>query len=326
MFEYITGGGFAGQALPPSLAAEGRMMLQALLDDLKPLTDVRLLLPLDERCSGLALPEHSEVVTIGEAQDVLGLLPGLISRCDAFWPIAPESDGLLADLAELAVAQGKRLLLSSPQAVRLCGDKLATYRALSAHGIAAVETRPLPAWRETNWGRSVVKPADGVGCLGAVVFDDALSLQCFIEALDRVERYVIQPFCEGEAISLSCLFKDGQAWLLCCNQQQVEMADGHFVLKGCRVNTDNPRRAFYQNLITKIALAVPGLWGYVGIDLIETPARGPLILEINPRLTTSYVGIGRATGIRLAERLLMPLDSEWVFPSTQEQAIDIAIY
>ncbi len=35
VFEYITGGGFNKQELPDSLASEGRLMLNALLDNLR---------------------------------------------------------------------------------------------------------------------------------------------------------------------------------------------------------------------------------------------------------------------------------------------------
>jgi predicted ATP-grasp superfamily ATP-dependent carboligase len=45
------------------------------------------------------------------------------------------------------------------------------------------------------------------------------------------------------------------------------------------------------------------LWGYAGIDLILT-AGGPVILEINPRLTTSYVGLRQATGENPATLML----------------------
>jgi predicted ATP-grasp superfamily ATP-dependent carboligase len=48
---------------------------------------------------------------------------------------------------------------------------------------------------------------------------------------------------------------------------------------------------------------VPGLWGYCGVDFIETP-EGPVVVEINPRLTMSYVGLRDATGINPAELVL----------------------
>jgi len=39
--------------------------------------------------------------------------------------------------------------------------------------------------------------------------------------------------------------------------------------------------------------AVPGLKGYIGVDLILTRTEA-MVIEINPRLTTAYLGVRRA--------------------------------
>jgi predicted ATP-grasp superfamily ATP-dependent carboligase len=59
----------------------------------------------------------------------------------------------------------------------------------------------------------------------------------------------------------------------------------------------------YAQLAREVARALPGLWGYVGIDVIDA-VDGPIVVEINPRLTTSYAGLRRALGINAAELVL----------------------
>jgi predicted ATP-grasp superfamily ATP-dependent carboligase len=51
-----------------------------------------------------------------------------------------------------------------------------------------------------------------------------------------------------------------------------------------------------------------GLCGYVGVDLIipESMPRQPVVVEINPRLTTSYLGYRALAESNLAEWLLIP--------------------
>jgi predicted ATP-grasp superfamily ATP-dependent carboligase len=44
---------------------------------------------------------------------------------------------------------------------------------------------------------------------------------------------------------------------------------------------------------------VPGLQGCFGIDFVQT-AGGPVVIEINPRLTSSYAGLKAALGINTA--------------------------
>ena len=121
----------------------------------------------------------------------------------------------------------------------------------------------------------------------------------------RKGQYVIQPHLQGKKTSLSCLFKQGSGWLVCANLQQFEFINQQYHLSEIVVN-HHPDLGAYQQLVDKIALAFPELWGYVGIDLIET-AEQLWVLEINPRLTTSFVGIHAALGINVAETVLQLL-------------------
>lgn len=325
VFEFISGGGFAGQPLPPSLAAEGGLMLQALLAELTALPGLELLIPLDERCQNLPLPAAAERVLITSRQDVLRLLPEMIRQADAVWPIAPETDGILARIAEMTSRQQKILLLSWPEAVRLCTDKLATYRHLAAQGIPVVETGLFSRLNDSDFPQ-VIKPRDGVGCQGGLILENAQDYAQALAAVEQPAPYIRQPYLTGQAASLSCLCKQGQAWLLSYNLQHITVVDRRFHLTGCQVNAAPRHPAVYQRLVSEVAAAIPGLWGYIGIDLIETTADGPLVLEINPRLTTSYVGLGPAMGINVAAAVLALLAGEPNLPAHSGQSVEIQIH
>ncbi|WNB74254.1 ATP-grasp domain-containing protein [Methylomonas koyamae] len=323
VFEYISGGGMAGEALPASLLAEGRMMLQALLGELKRIPQLRLRVLLDQRCDLAIDSEHAELVRIGAGQDIMALLPELLAETDLFWPIAPETGGILSRLARMARAAGIETLLSDAATLALCGDKLATYRHLTAHAIPAVETYPAEKCPDFP-GRTVVKIRDGAGCQDTrVVAADALPAA--VADLYQQEHYVVQPFVAGRAISLSALFKNGKGYFLTCNQQQIVLAGQRFSLHGCLVNIHQQREADYRHLVGRIAEALPGLWGYAGIDLIETGESAALVLEINPRLTSSYVGIGQATGINVAEQVLRLRQGEPIAVPTRQQCVEVTI-
>ena len=55
--------------------------------------------------------------------------------------------------------------------------------------------------------------------------------------------------------------------------------------------------------------AVDGLRGYVGVDLILSDD-GDKVIEINPRLTTSYIGLKALSADNLMERLLQVVRGE----------------
>lgn len=323
VFEFISGGGLAGRDLPASLVAEGRMMLQALLDELKSVPDLDLILPLDGRCADLALPSKARVVPVGTEDDIHLILSRLILEAELVWPIAPETGGVLEGIARQVQRAGKKLLLSEPDTVALCGNKLETYRLLKAQGLPVVPTSLLAGLNDLPEPVCVIKPIDGVGCEGSRIVDES---DAFALTIDNPAGYVVQPLIEGQSVSLSCLFKQGQAWLLCCNRLEVILENEQFHLQACRVNTTNQNRRFYQALVERVAEAIPGLWGYVGIDLIESAERGPLILEINPRLTTSYVGIVQATGINVAVQTLYLLEGEPKLSSADKRTVEVVIH
>ena len=59
--------------------------------------------------------------------------------------------------------------------------------------------------------------------------------------------------------------------------------------------------------------ALPQTQGYVGIDLILGPSldgKDDRVIEINPRLTTSYIGLRAATDDNLAEAMLPAVRNE----------------
>jgi len=298
--EYITGGGLIDQDLPPGLAREGDLMLGTLLRELAALPSVTAISTRDPR---LAPPEAGAAFLAASAgEDIWDLWARAADEADAVWPIAPETGGVLERMSRLATARGKTLLGSAPEAVAIAGSKRATCDLLARHRVAAVETRTresgLPASR-SGW---VAKPDDGAGAEDSWIFEDATALTDWLARKERGNS-VVQPFLAGEAASISALFRDGQAWVLACNRQDVACENGKFRYRGFSVAGREDARPAFTDIAGKVARALPGLFGYAGIDLVMT-GDGPIVLEINPRLTTSYAGLGAALGCNVAGLVL----------------------
>ena len=243
-----------------------------------------------------------------------------MQQCDAVWPIAPESDGILQDLCAAVEATGKRLLTSPASAVRIAGNKFNTYQLLMQQGIATVPTQMYSDFEWDGHLQWIVKPVDGVGCGDSYILSEP---EDFKQMSSRKGSYIIQPHLQGKKTSLSCIFKEGRGWLLCVNNQHFEIIDQQYHLVNIIVNHDI-KSEIYDSLVAKIAEAMPDLWGYVGIDLIETPEQ-ILVLEINPRLTTSFAGIKVALGINVAENILRLLKDEPAIQFDCNQPITIAV-
>jgi predicted ATP-grasp superfamily ATP-dependent carboligase len=65
-----------------------------------------------------------------------------------------------------------------------------------------------------------------------------------------------------------------------------------------------------KDLVSRSVRSIHGLAGYIGFDLIQLDDTlcKVVICEINPRLTTSFLGYRALTDENLAERLLRPAE------------------
>jgi predicted ATP-grasp superfamily ATP-dependent carboligase len=262
-----------------------------------------------------------------------------IREVDAVWPIAPETGGALSRLSELVDAAGRTLIGSRPPAVSLTASKCRTVERLShtPHPTLPLEgggktpsgslPSPLegqgrvggvPTMRAAEAARDglpdsangwVVKPDDGAGAEATRLFRDADDLRQWLAASSDTDNLVVQPYLPGEAASLSVLCRDGRGWLLSCNRQDVVIENDAFRFRGCVVGGLEERRPIYARIAAAVAAAIPDLWGYVGIDLVDRDS-GPIILEVNPRLTTSYVGLRAAISINPAQLVLRLLHED----------------
>jgi tyramine---L-glutamate ligase len=323
--EYICGGGLCAEPLPSSLAKEGAVMLQTLLKELSRLPGLQISLTLDSRCTELCLPSGCDINIITPNNPLMQQLDDLICASDAVWPIAPESHGVLAEISARVEQAGKILLLSDQETVRLCSNKLATLIRLADSQIPVAATRMLHA-DNLFQPPCVIKPVDAEGCQDSFFLDNQDALNAILQNLPTDRDFIIQPYYAGKSLSLSALFRAGQAWLLSCNRQIIEIESGRFGLRGCQVNIGSERESCYKSLLQSIAIAMPGLWGYIGIDILESEHDGPLVLEINPRLTTSYAGIGAATGINVAKQIFALLDSEPDLRFSSNLVVDVIIH
>lgn len=307
--EFVTGGGLAGAPLPPGLHREGDMMLRALVKDLAALPGVAVTITRDRRLDDPALP--AALRWIGDGEDPWVVWQDCMNAADAVWPVAPETGGSLVRLSRAALGAGRLLLGSRPDAVRLAASKRSSAAHLAACGIATVETRSLTTSPPDRLPESdhgwVVKPDDGAGSEETFHLPTRADLRRWLAARRDAPRFVLQPFVAGRAASLTLLCRDGGARLLACNTQEVVPAGDRLTYRGGTVGGAEDRREQYQPIAAAVAAALPGLWGHVGIDLIDTEG-GPLVVDINPRLTTSYAGLRTALGVNPAELVLRILD------------------
>lgn len=310
VFEFITGGGLLNDILPSSLMQEGAMMRAALLQDLGEIQGLKLLVLNDARIEEPQIPPAGTLFNIQPRTNLELYLREIKDDYDVVWLIAPETEGMLVKWHQFFSQENKQLCLSSQQTLTLCQNKLHTINVLKEATISCVNSQKYRSFLPIDSGQWVLKPMESVGCEDVYLIQSKQQWLDLLKVLDKQQEYLIQPYIQGTVLSLSALFYQGESAFICCNQQQLSLKDNKFQLLGCTVNIKQEKSLEYQKLCSKIAKSIPGLWGYIGIDLIETEQGEVLILEINPRLTTSYVGIKEATGINVAAQVLDLLNNK----------------
>jgi predicted ATP-grasp superfamily ATP-dependent carboligase len=303
-YEHITGGGLRDDPRISALAAEGELMLRALVDDLTAIPGIEVVALLDSR---LDIEPAARVHRIGPEDEFWSKYRRAAHDAHAVWPIAPEQGQILERLTQEAIGCGRTLLNSRLDAVRVAASKRATAAALDAAGIAVIPIFDSEAELPSAIEEAVVKPDDGAGCQDAMLFHSRDELRAWSQR-NASSQQIVQPFVHGSAFSVSALFCEGRGRLLACNRQYVAGRDGRLWFDGVRVNAKQDRDGRYRRLVAQVARALPGLWGYAGIDFIDAET-GPVVLEVNPRLTTSYAGLRRAIGVNPARLVLELPDS-----------------
>lgn len=300
VYEHITSGALADQELPPSLTHEGDSMLAAILQDLAEQPQVELVILRDSRLAKIsfALDTVCEHLWVSNMDQFDSLWEQASRLADNTLVISPETDNQLIQDQQRILDKNKTYLGSSQAATALTTNKYHCYQHLLAHDIATPNTQIASQWHAgsiDNCDGLIIKPIDGAGCLDTNLFQNMADASKHINGMttSSLSSHIVQPYIKGIAASLSLFISDNSVTVLSINRQQFQQQDTQLILQSTEVNaiSENelsPARA--QQLAENVSSAISGLWGFVGIDLVLSPS-GPIIIEINPRLTTSYIGL-----------------------------------
>jgi predicted ATP-grasp superfamily ATP-dependent carboligase len=302
--------------LPHSLRVEGWAMLSAALADLTrlPSTEVATLLSPSKRRG-----DRASRYRIVRPDDEGRAFDDLAAWADGVLLIAPETGGVLFDLCRRVELRGGRLMGPASAIVRLVSDKLALARHLRERGVPTPESRLVsPGGRPPYLSFPLVrKPRVGAGSQATfLVRSPAEWDDCEVRARGEgwVGHSIAQPFVPGRPASVAVLTGPRQQLPLLPAGQTLS-ADGRFRYEGGVLPLPDALADRAVSLARRAVAAVPGLLGNVGVDLVlGGPSDGSddCVIEINPRLTTSYVGLRALAQTNLIGVLTRVLEGEAV--------------
>jgi hypothetical protein len=316
--EYLTCGAFtdAGNGRS-SLAVEGAAMIRTLAADAAAVPGWHVTVTWDATLDPFGVPgvEVLPVRTPSEEQDLFGRLA---AEADVTFVIAPEFDGLLEARSRMISEVGGRSVGSTSDAIALCGDKLALAEQLARCNIPTIGTRHCDFTELAELVENspqdgfIVKPRFGAGAVGLFRIRNRSELAEARQACATDQPFgepLVQPFMRGLSLSAAGIVSPIGVELFPVARQQV-VGEHRLEYAGGSLPAATGHDEAVADVARLALAAVPGLRGYVGVDLLLPAVDNgfglPIVIEINPRLTTSYLGYRLLAAENLAERLLTP--------------------
>lgn len=277
---------------------EGEAMLRAVVEDLCQFSATTVVV---EDRFNLTL-DCANLVSFDNSKPLWAQWVAAAKDCDAAIIIAPESDGVLAKGVAALRGGGIDVVAGSGDFLRVASDKLLTAQVLHSNGVAhppyiAVEDERMIGV-VAGCDRFVVKPRDGCGTQAIQTFTD------FREARKSLnQNSIMQGMIPGRSVSISLISSGNSQTFLPAVSQSISKDLSEYA-GGCGPLENKAQRRITALAARAVAAMPPTARGFVGLDLIlgETPS-DDCVIEINPRLTTSYVGLREMIHGNLAARL-----------------------
>ncbi len=278
MAEYAVGGG-EGKSI--ALLREGKAMLTTLK-------------------SGFERLGHEVVYPVAE-NDFEAAVDRLSKESDAGIVIAP--DDRLCKLTELVESNTVNLGCPS-DSVKICADKMRTTKILSENGIAVPRiVFPGEEVRKDGEQGYVKKPRYGCASENVFIVNGVGNHEdmFFYDSPD----YIVTEFIKGEDISSSVIVGNSSLLPLTINKQFIKKEGERLRYEGGLVpyfigrDTEREIIRISKKVVTTLHCA-----GYVGIDFVLGEDGEAYVVDVNPRPTTSIVGIARVLNYEVADLLL----------------------
>ncbi|MGI9177176.1 MAG: ATP-grasp domain-containing protein [Pirellulales bacterium] len=277
-----------------ALASEGRAMFLAALTDavadggfeVVALVDEARRIDLPDGILRRAVPPGDELAVLVEESQ----------RADATLVIAPETAGMLAHRVAAVRAAGGTVVAPSSRFIQIASDKQTTIDALAAAGVAVPAGRSLAAgeaWPRWFHLPAVRKHRASVGCDELLVVGAGDAPPPPVAVPTRLEACAV-----GMPVGVSCILGPAGVQPLPPMRQRLTAGSRPRYLGGEPL-VEPTRRSRARRLavraVAALAAAAGGTQaGWAGVDMILGPRDDGLddrVLEVNPRLTTSFVGL-----------------------------------
>ena len=291
IYEHFTGGGLLNEDLSSDLMNDAKLILLSIMTSCDRSYNYDYNYFLDYRLTDYRTDRS---IITNESEDLYNL--SLIKKYDYILPILPEIDSNLSNYVKFLEKNNIKKVISDTRTIDICSDKLIFYQYMTKHAIPVI-----PTYKSLNFknrsDKYILKDRLGAGC-SYVRLTKKNELEEYYS-----ENMIVQPFIDGDHCSLSVFFSNSNFRLLTINKQNIGTTNCMLRLKSLIINVNQNLYLDILPIISNIKKSLPGLFGFVGIDFLLR-GREIYIVEINPRLTTSFSGLYETIGCNMIDLLI----------------------
>jgi predicted ATP-grasp superfamily ATP-dependent carboligase len=231
----------------------------------------------------------------------------LIKDCQYIFIIAPEFSNILYNFTKIAEDMGKTLLSMNSAPILLGSSKFRTYKFFKSSGVLTPMTfyiKNLDNKFNVEGARksyhllqspAILKPDDSVGAESIYLIKNRGEFEKFaneeIQYLDGNRDYILQKYVRGTDLSASIIKQGNRVIILSINSQKIKLVKNKIKYLGGMTPSEHSEQIKRELIKVTENLNLSKFKGCFGIDFIRTPEGKIYLIEINPRLTTSYIGI-----------------------------------
>lgn len=299
--EFVCGGGLQGTVGSDhqNLVAEGQAMLRAMAEDIAAVAELTVIVDDD---LNLDLPSCEKKSCV-RFEPMWSQWVRAAQGCDAAIIIAPETEGILAKAVGMLRAADVPVVASTGDFLRITSDKWLCAKHFAQAGVP----HPL-TWEASevqrglslgSHGRLILKPRDGCGTQGVRLASDFQQAAAEANASDIVQTYI-----SGTPASIALIVQQSNTTILPAVAQEIAIDNCAYCGGHGPLGPELQRRAMH--LADQAMRAMPPTpRGFIGLDIVlgDSPA-DDVVIEVNSRLTTSYVGLRHIVKNNLAARIL----------------------
>ncbi len=331
IFEWLNGGGHWGGQTPPAfqnaMVRQGMAMLQALVEDFAQFAN-RIVVPIDSRIGRIGeevfptnLPTFNsdsiqstiETVCVDSQESLVSTLQSMAAEVDYVLLIAPESGGCLVQCCQWLEEWAEKLVSPDLRFVTLASNKQDTADWLEQRGVPVPRGSRLSDWEAASSLKLpvILKPIDGAGSEHVRVVENWASFAQLDDPgqPDDPENWRVEEFVGGVSVSVSAICRGDEFELLAPTGQVFETGQtndcvGHYT--GAKFPLDELIAARATKLAREAIKALPPTRGYVGIDIVisDSGSEHDCVIEVNPRLTMSYLRLRTIHDGNLAAKMI----------------------